>query len=114
MRSGERLAGIDALRGAAALSVAWFHLTNTFAGASREAGAAGWLGVDCFFVISGFVIPLSLHRAGHGLAQFPAFMAKRLIRIEPPYLASLALVVALQVASSHAPGFAGLFAWFWD
>ncbi len=107
MSAGERLPGIDAMRGAAAIAVAWFHLTNTYAGASRDLGALGWLGVDVFFVISGFVIPLSLHRAGYGLGHFPAFMARRLIRLEPPYLASIALVIALQVASRHAPGFAG-------
>ena len=103
----DHLTLIDLIRGGAALSVAWYHLTDTYGDAARATGSLGWLGVDCFFVISGFVIPLSLHKAGYTLDRFPAFMARRLIRLEPPYLISIVLVIALQWLSAHAPGFAG-------
>lgn len=99
---------VEILRGLAALAVTWFHLTNSYAwGPLRWSGAYGWLGVDCFFVISGFVIPYSLHGRGYSIRQFPRFMLKRLVRIEPPYLVSIALVLGLLFLSSHAPGFAG-------
>ena len=74
---------VDALRAAAALSVCFFHFTHGqsyFQDVSivRPAGAFGWLGVEVFFVISGFIVPYSMARAGYRLAMWPRFMAKRL------------------------------------
>jgi peptidoglycan/LPS O-acetylase OafA/YrhL len=104
-----RLHSIEVFRGLAALAVTWFHLTNSYAAGSpvRLSGALGWLGVDCFFVLSGFVIPYALYRANYETKDFARFMARRLVRLEPPYIASIVLVVALAYASSIAPGFAG-------
>jgi len=108
----QKLHAIDALRGLAALSVAWYHLTLSptleIPEWLRRSGAYGWLGVEVFFVISGFVIPYALWR-GH--YQFPRdlgrFFAKRLIRLDPPYLASLALAVALMLVAARTPAFTG-------
>ena len=106
-----RIALIDQMRGLAALSVAWFHLTNTY-GESwvRALGAYGWLGVEVFFVISGFVIPYSIwtSRELYRLKAYPAFIAKRLMRLEPPYLLSIALVLVLWHASALMPMFQGI------
>lgn len=96
------------LRGVASLAVCWFHLTSfTYASPDgwfysplRRTGVYGWLGVEVFFVISGFVIPYSLHRAGYRLAFYPSFILKRLIRLDPPYIVSIAFVLA--VAFGHA------------
>jgi len=55
----------------------------------------GWLGVDVFFVISGFVIPFSLFGRGYSVRQFPQFLLRRMVRLEPPYLVSIALVLAV-------------------
>ena len=52
-------------------------------------------------MISGFVIPWSLHRSGYQLHDFHRFVLKRLLRLEPPYLVALASVVA----------FAAFYAW---
>ncbi len=104
----DRLHTVEILRGLAALAVTWFHLTNGYdTGWAGKSGSLGWLGVDSFFVISGFVIPLSLQRAGYETRDFGRFMGRRLIRLEPPYLISIALVLMLQFASSLAPGFQG-------
>lgn len=111
--SSERIEIVDALRGLAALAVCWFHMTNgnpSFLepGWVKTSGAAGWLGVDVFFVLSGFVIPLSLRRGGFRLkGDFGRFLAKRLVRLEPPYLASLALVLLLGWLSARAALFQG-------
>ena len=108
VKQPERLQTIEALRGLAALAVTWFHLTNQYhGGLARGSGAYGWLGVDAFFVISGFVIPYSLHSAGYQFGNFFRFVAKRMIRLEPPYLASIGLVIFLGFASNLAPGFRG-------
>jgi peptidoglycan/LPS O-acetylase OafA/YrhL len=103
---------VDALRGLAALSVCLFHFTNGehFRASSylAPAGAYGWLGVDVFFVISGYIVPFAMLRADYTLSGWPTFMAKRLVRLEPPYLMSIVIVMFLAIASSMAPGFRGL------
>lgn len=110
--SSSRIEILDPLRGLAALSVAWFHFTNGGDllpdGWLKRSGARGWLGVEAFFVISGFVIPYSMHRARYRIRQdWLRFFAKRLARLEPPYLASILLTLALGYASTLAPGFRG-------
>jgi peptidoglycan/LPS O-acetylase OafA/YrhL len=75
--------------------------------AVRLSGSYGWLGVEAFFVISGFVIPLSLWRAGYRPSQFPRYLARRLLRFEPAYLVSVAVAIALWEVGSLTPWFAG-------
>lgn len=62
------------------------------------------IGVYIFFVISGFVLPLSLadkYKPG----DYPRFISKRIVRIEPTYLVSvgLTLIVALLTTSRVLP-----------
>ena len=112
--SGGRVEVVDLLRGLAALAVAWFHFTNGNAAFLPEgsilkaSGRHGWLGVEVFFVLSGFIIPLSMARGGYRLTRDAGrFVVKRLIRLDPPYLASIGLALGLWYASSLAPGFTG-------
>lgn len=55
----------------------------------------GWLdhlgiyGVVVFFLISGFVLPYSLYKADYQIKDFKTFFFRRLIRIEPTYIASI-------------------------
>lgn len=105
-----RILIVEYLRGLAALAVTWFHLTNTYqSGWVRLSGDWGWLGVEVFFVISGFIVPYSISLAypTYGLKDYPNFCARRILRLEPPYAASVLLVVALAFASALAPGFKG-------
>jgi peptidoglycan/LPS O-acetylase OafA/YrhL len=111
MRTAEargHLPTLDALRGIAALSVCWFHYTNAqFAeqfGHYHASGAYGWLGVHIFFVISGFIIPFSMFRAGYRIRAFFQFMLKRIARLDPPYLASIVVVIVGYWLSSLLPG----------
>ena len=112
-RATDRLAVIDLLRGIAASAVAWFHFTRGNPrflpeGALRSSGAYGWLGVEVFFVISGFIIPFALYKEGYQLRlHWKRFIAKRLIRLDPPYLACIVVAVALSYASAATPGFKG-------
>src|SRR3954469_13506153 len=56
----------------------------------------GWVGVDLFFVLSGYLI--SQHLLRHGLGtqrfEFGRYLAVRALRIVPAYLAVMGLVVA--------------------
>lgn len=74
------------------------------AGPIRASGAYGWLGVEVFFVISGFVIPLALLRERYSLSNYITFLLKRLTRLYPPYLASVALAFALLAIYSMYKG----------
>jgi peptidoglycan/LPS O-acetylase OafA/YrhL len=69
--------------------------------------AVGWLGVDIFFVISGFVIPYTIFGRHYSIADFPRFMLRRLVRLEPPYLLSILMGIILWHAASMVPGFLG-------
>ena len=92
-KSQQRISVINALRGFAALAVAWGHFVAGQGKYLGSSGKYGYLGVDIFFVISGFVIPWSLYRSGYVLRDFPRFMVKRNIRLYPPYLASIAITI---------------------
>ncbi len=105
-----RILLIEYLRGLAALSVVWFHLTTTYPDNwVRASGSLGWLGVEVFFVISGFVIPLSIASAyaHYSVQEFPRFLTRRLLRLEPPYLLSVFLALLLWQLSAITPGFQG-------
>lgn len=111
-----RIPILDPLRGLAALAVMWFHFTNgghLFDGAGlgrwllKASGVFGWTGVEFFFVISGFVLPYALQRGGYRLRDYVTFLGKRLLRLEPPYLVSVALALVLWWAGSRAPAFHG-------
>jgi peptidoglycan/LPS O-acetylase OafA/YrhL len=105
---GKFLVTVEALRGIAALSVAWFHLTYAYPpNWVRHTGAYGELGVEVFFVISGFIIPYSLFITGYKIRSFPRFMLRRLVRLEPPYLFSIIISLIIAYLSALTPGFKG-------
>jgi peptidoglycan/LPS O-acetylase OafA/YrhL len=108
----ERLEGLDFLRGVASLAVCWFHLTRFHYNTPdhhgfrllRQTGDYAWLGVEVFFVISGFVIPYSLYRARYRVRDFFIYLARRIVRLDPPYLAAIAVILALAYVSSLKSG----------
>jgi peptidoglycan/LPS O-acetylase OafA/YrhL len=110
--SPDRIATVDGLRGLASFSVAWFHFTHGNprflpSGLLKSTGEYGWLGVSMFFVISGFVIPYALNKAQYGVNQYGRFLAKRIIRLDPPYIADICLILALAYLVPLAPMFQG-------
>ncbi|MVN78995.1 acyltransferase family protein [Hymenobacter sp. HMF4947] len=97
--ANKHVSGLALLRGVAALSVGLFHFTGAVlpklhVDAVASLFASGWLGVEVFFVISGFVIPYSLLGKGYTIRDFLPYMAKRITRINPPAYLALILVVA--------------------
>jgi peptidoglycan/LPS O-acetylase OafA/YrhL len=110
-----RLRGIDALRGAAALGVVFFHAvdqsdrvlpTNLFQHPIRLVQAVssfGYIGVFLFFVISGFCIHLQWARAkAAGVepnVRFGAFWKRRIRRLYPPYIITLLLFLLLAAST---------------
>ncbi len=99
------VASLDLLRAVASLAVCWFHFAgreDSFLpdGILKSTGQYFWLGVEAFFVVSGFVIPWSLHRGGYRLKEYGRFLLKRIVRLDPPYLVSIALILTLGYLST--------------
>lgn len=106
----DRITNLDVLRALAALSVCLFHFArNEFLGISEVSKILrrGHLGVDVFFVISGFIIPLSLSRSGYGFINARAFLASRFVRLYPAFLAAGLTTIFLWYLSARIPGFRG-------
>ena len=107
-RGRERLDGVQAARGIAALLVALYHCGHMLSlpqyvgrvplGDVFEFGHAG---VDFFFVLSGFII-MHVHRGDLGQPRrLPRYAWRRLARIMPMYWVVLAVVIALALASAE-------------
>jgi len=87
---------LDGLRGVAALAVLWYHVNEGFAFAELTNGAGdgiirsfnhGYLAVDFFFLLSGFVIAYAYDdRWNQGLTM-GNFIKRRLIRLHPMLIA---------------------------
>jgi peptidoglycan/LPS O-acetylase OafA/YrhL len=102
-RGTDRIVALDGLRLVAALMVALFHYagrangaeavwdatpTRTFPFLHGPAGY-GWLGVELFFLISGFVIAMSAWDR-----DAPTFLRSRLVRLYPAYWVAVLITAA--------------------
>lgn len=116
---------LDGLRGVAIVPVMLYHFTggtdNTATGLglwfSRVTGV-GWIGVDLFFVLSGFLITGILLDSRGSERCLRNFYARRSLRIFPLYFGVLVLlfVVLPLVPGLFVPGLAGVSEnqfWLW-
>lgn len=92
---------IDGFRGLAAMTVVLYHCyigagtPRLDEGSIRSVLQAGYLGVDFFFVISGFVLFLPAALNDGDLGDRRSYFLRRLARIGPAYYAFLLLTVLL-------------------
>ncbi|MEZ5843441.1 MAG: acyltransferase [Hyphomicrobiaceae bacterium] len=108
-----RLAHIDGLRGVAILSVMLFHAyarwPDLMPFSSRYAVpplTTGWVGVQLFFIISGFVIFMTLERS----QTLAMFALQRFRRLFPAMLvATTVIVVSAPLLPERPQGTIGLF-----
>ena len=90
----------DALRGPAALFVVASHFMAV-ALPKWHFGLLGQLGVAIFFLVSGFVIPISLTRYKVG-----AFLVARVLRIYPTYAVALTItIISIWMAGEQPLGY---------
>lgn len=85
----KKLNSIQALRGLAAMLVVMFHLRTELASGiplANRTFAHGAIGVDLFFMISGFVVYYVTANQNNGIKSAAVFFIKRLCRIVPPYV----------------------------
>ena len=94
---------LDGLRGVAALMVIWYHVFEGFAFASNSAIETlnhGYLAVDFFFILSGFVIGYAYDdRWGKSLTM-KDFIKRRLIRLHPMVIMGAIVVGAITLLYS--------------
>lgn len=100
-----RLHGLDTLRASAILWVMPFHLNGHFPEALQAPSRFGWMGVDLFFVLSGFLIASQMFRPllRGGSIRIGAFYRRRAYRILPAFFAVLLLYLFVP-AWRESPG----------
>jgi peptidoglycan/LPS O-acetylase OafA/YrhL len=91
---------LDGLRALSVLLVIYYHADNKTVAMNRLQGK---LGVDVFFVLSGFLITFLLNREQreNGKVDLVAFYVRRAFRILPIYTVVLAIYVLLTRFSAH-------------
>lgn len=108
-----KLSTLTGLRGIAALAVLFYHIRSAMTGFVPADGIAllaqGYLAVDLFFVLSGFVLWWNYGPAfaEQGLRAAPSFIVRRFARIFPLHLAILTAMVGFALAlmiSGRDPG----------
>jgi peptidoglycan/LPS O-acetylase OafA/YrhL len=109
--ASSHLPGLDGVRGFAILAVLVLHALDgaPHAGIADalvvHAATLGWMGVDLFFVLSGFLITGILIDQRGSPGYFRTFYARRILRIVPVYVAFLAFslwIAPLVGASTQA------------
>ena len=93
LTSRARFPALDGLRGVAILAVMLCHYTESGTHPVFSLTHAGWLGVDLFFVLSGFLVTgilLDARATPHALRNF---YARRTLRIFPLYYGFLLLTL---------------------
>lgn len=74
---------LDGLRGVAAITVVWFHIFEAFATSHLDQRINhGYLAVDFFFILSGFVIGYA-YDDRWGKMKIKEFLKRRVIRLHP-------------------------------
>jgi peptidoglycan/LPS O-acetylase OafA/YrhL len=94
---------VQALRGLAAFGVVTHHVAvgiDTYFGDSYTPPGfgLGWVGVDLFFVLSGFIMVWTTQTSGQGLRTAASFWMRRAVRVYPPYWAATLMALALTAA----------------
>lgn len=101
-RARERFAAIDGLRGLACLAVVSHHAYYN-AGRYQWPGSLprflsyGYLGVEIFFVLSGFCLAYPLLAAKSATTSWWIYAQRRILRIVPAYWAALALLLIMSL-----------------
>jgi peptidoglycan/LPS O-acetylase OafA/YrhL len=99
MSEAKKLPGLDHLRALAILLVLLYHYCRLFPHPrwTETWGSFGWIGVDLFFVLSGYLIASQLFREIQikNTIQLKTFYLKRFFRIIPAYLTVLLIYFSI-------------------
>ncbi|UTU08075.1 acyltransferase [Caulobacter phage C1] len=92
---------LDALRGVAAIAVVLYHLGLAV---KMPLAHHGWVAVDFFFMLSGFIIAHAYDKKLAGGLSTKAFMVARLKRLWPLHLAGMILGLGVYVFMALSQG----------
>lgn len=98
---------LDGWRGISALLVALYHLPNAGWFADSALISNGYLFVDYFFVLSGFVISHAYTAQLSGRDSLAQFVVRRFGRLWPLHAAVLGMLVLLEIAKAAAQLYGG-------
>ncbi|TCN59799.1 acyltransferase [Flavobacterium circumlabens] len=106
---------LDGLRGVAAILVVAFHIFEAFSGGNRFVQIInhGYLAVDFFFLLSGFVVAYAYDDRWGKMTQWE-FYKRRLIRLQPMVIIGMiigALLYYFQASDILFPMIAGMEVW---
>jgi peptidoglycan/LPS O-acetylase OafA/YrhL len=105
---GTRIYELDGLRAIAIALVIGSHY-RAFAANFGHVTQFGWMGVDIFFVLSGYLITSILLRVKTAARPYRTFYARRIRRIFPPYYLVLVAVFGAAVLSGVPPVHSALY-----
>lgn len=92
-----RIKELDVFRGFAALAVVLYHYTTMYNKMCNVSSSwelpYGWLGVPVFFILSGFVIYLTVDKSKSAID----FLKKRFIRLYPTYWLCLLITLCIEL-----------------
>lgn len=91
---------IELLRGIASLGVVCFHFANSTLPTIKPNPLGSFfewakLGIPIFFLISGYVIPLSMYKSRYEFKDAARFFLKRMTRMIPPAWVAIFLMMAI-------------------
>ncbi|HEX8013879.1 MAG TPA: acyltransferase, partial [Flavobacterium sp.] len=106
---------LDGLRGVAAIIVVAFHIFEAFTGGNRfkQIINHGYLAVDFFFLLSGFVVAYAYDDRWEKMTQWE-FYKRRLIRLQPMVIMGMiigAIFYYFQASDILFPMIAGMEVW---
>jgi len=110
--TGQRFHNLDGLRGVCALSVVLFHCSGLFR--QGPIFQHGFLAVDMFFLLSGFVIALAHEARLKAGETLPAFLGARARRLLPVYWLGAIFNIAIFIWMARAgyyPGYGWATVW---
>jgi peptidoglycan/LPS O-acetylase OafA/YrhL len=104
---------VETLRGVASLSVLFHHWTVCVPGFIQNSLVLAFcnrlnIGVYIFFAISGFIMPYALHRGSYQVGHIGKFVLKRIVRLDPPYIASIGFCLVAAYAATLHPLYTGV------
>jgi peptidoglycan/LPS O-acetylase OafA/YrhL len=92
----KHISSLDGLRGTAVLMVVFFHFfPRQGTGVFAIPASFGWMGVDIFFVLSGFLITSILDQQRGADHYYRNFYVRRLLRLAPLYYFLFLLMLVL-------------------
>ena len=97
MQEKDKILYLESLRGIAALVVAIYHLDSGSI-FNNPFTKNGWLMVDFFFILSGFVIALNYQNKIKSLANVYNFQARRFLRLYPLHILTLFVWLGIESA----------------